>query len=221
MSLTSYRVNICDAFILPSRAHCSSPLRAQRSQYSTPAPLTPTGSSHTRLLRSHPLSEQPATSICSTKPVAPGSWGFPHFSSKRLNYSISSPKESNQIPTNRHSPRALPFFLNIGEKVHDSNGCVHSLHMCPKKTQAMTCELGAALAHMTTQFLPLNNKYYCNINKTIKDIQSLNIWEKANLPITESKNFKTGKANTCSPWCLDFGDSRIIILSTFFSHQRW
>lgn len=63
--------------------------------------------------------------------------------------------------------------------------------------------IGAALANMTTQFLSLKNKYYWNINKTIKDIQSFNIWEKANLPITESKNFRTGKANTCSPWCID------------------
>lgn len=124
---------------------------------------------------SQPLSEQPVMSVRSTDPVASGSWGFPHFSSKRLNYSISFPKESNQIPTNRYSPRALPFFLNIGEKVHDSNGCVHSLHMGPKKMQAMTCEIGAALANMTTQFLSLKNKYYCNINKTIKDIQSFNI----------------------------------------------
>lgn len=201
-------MNICDAFLLPSRAHCSSPLGAQRSQYFMPAPLTAAqwAASNVRLLHN---------------PVASGSWEFPHFSSKRLNYSISFPKESNQIPTNRYSPRALPFFLNIGEKVHDSNGCVHSLHMGPKKMQAMTCEIGAALANTTTQFLSLKNKYYCNINKTIKDIQSFNIWAKANLPITESKNFKTGKANTCSPWCLDFGDSRIILLSTFFSHQRW
>lgn len=63
--------------------------------------------------------------------------------------------------------------------MHDSNGCVHSLHMGGKKPQAMTCELelriGAALANMTTQFLPLKNKYYRNRNKTIKDIQTFNI----------------------------------------------
>lgn len=53
------------------------------------------------------------------------------------------------------------------------------MHMGGKKPQAMTCELelqiGAALANMTTQFLPLKNKYYRNRNKTIKDIQSFNI----------------------------------------------
>lgn len=117
LSFTSYCVNTCDVFILPSRVHFSSSFGSQLSPL-----LSARLSSHI-----HPL--------------ALGSWGCSHFSSKGLNHSISSPRDSSQILTNRYSPRALPLFFNIGEKVHDSNGCVHSLHMGQKKTQAMICEL--------------------------------------------------------------------------------
>lgn len=157
LSFPCYCVNGCDVFTLLRRVHFSSSLGLRSLHY---------------FMLGYTL-----TSTCSTNPLALGI-GFSHFSSKGSNYSISSPKDSNQILTTDTIPEPYHFFLPR-RKVHDSNGCVHSLHMGGKKPQAMTCELelriGAALANMTTQFLPLKNKYYRNRNKTIKDIQSFNI----------------------------------------------
>lgn len=107
---TSYCVNICDVFILPSRVHFLSSFGSQ---------LSP--SLYAKLSLHIHASERPPTCICSTNPLALGSWGFSHFISKGLNYSISSPKDSNQILTNTYIPEPCHSFSHR-RKVHDSNG---------------------------------------------------------------------------------------------------